>query len=64
MQMDGARQQWTNKEYIFVAVLLLLGTLIAVGVVHSFNLQKLYSQPAVATKPPTASRPNHGSSGR
>ena len=62
--MDSARQKWTNKEYIFVAVLLLLGTLIAVGVLHFFHLQKVYSQPAVATKPSTASRPNHGRSGR
>lgn len=59
--MDTVHQEMTNKQRIFVIVLLLLGTLIAFGVVRSFNLQNVYSQPVAATKPSHTNRSSHGS---
>lgn len=59
--MDTVHQELTNKQRIFVIVLLLLGTLTAFGVVRFFNLQTVYSQPAAGTKPSHTKRPSHGS---
>jgi hypothetical protein len=64
MQTEISPQQWTNRQYIFVAVLLLLGTVIAFGVVRFSNLRKVYSQPVVVTNPGAANHPDHRSSRR
>jgi multisubunit Na+/H+ antiporter MnhG subunit len=59
--MDTVHQELTNKQRILVIVLLLLGTLIAFGVVRFLNLQNVYSQPAAATKPSHTNRSSHES---